>query len=93
MTTPWVAKLSVRRLGDEVGYGFLMHTAEEIWREKAVASGTAGGELTIGPCAALMRPCLCRAPSKCDWCCGTGRVTERVLQAMKDERVRKRTRR
>lgn len=39
------------------------------------------------PCnAAALVPCLClgTAGAVCEWCCGTGRVTKRVLRAIRD---------
>lgn len=73
----------VRDLGDAIGYGRLMQLAEEIWRDKAIADGTPGSEITTGPCAAFMIACSC-PPSgldrngHCEWCCGSGRVTRLV---------------
>jgi hypothetical protein len=74
----------VRALGDQIGYGNMMSIAEQEWRTKLDAQGMAGGEHTTGPCAALMVPCPCESRSKCDWCCGAGRVTKRVAEAMKE---------
>ena len=81
---------AVRRLGDAIGYGRVMQLAEQIWHDKAVANGIPGSEHTTGPCAALM--VLCPHPKSgrdanghCDWCCGAGRVTKRVLKAMRRE--------
>lgn len=78
---------AVRELCEAVGYGFVMHEAEKLWREKATSEGLAGSEHTTGPCAVFMVPCPCRkrvdGPS-CDWCCGALRVTERVAQAIRE---------
>lgn len=86
---------AVRRLGDQIGYGRLMQAAEAVWRRKAIAQGTPGSEHTTGPCAAAMVPCPCRTGGAednhpewftgghCDWCCGAGRVTKRVADAMR----------
>lgn len=72
---------AVRALGDRIGFGRLMQLAEQTWRE---ASGHPGSEHTTGPCAVFMVPCPCReaGESSCDWCCGAGRVTRRVRDAM-----------
>lgn len=75
-------RLAVKRLGDSIGFGRMMQLAESEWRAKLEPQGEAGGEHTTGPCAALMVPCPCESRSNCDWCCGAGRVTKRVRQAM-----------
>lgn len=79
----------VRELGDAIGYGRVMQLAERFWREKLVADGIpAGGEMTVGPRAGSLVPCPCQRRSdctranRCAWCCGVGRVTERVARAM-----------
>lgn len=77
----------VRELGDAIGYGRLMQLVEEIWRSRAAADGLPGSEITTGPCVAFMVPCPCPASDRdrnghCDWCCGSKRVTKRVLEAM-----------
>ncbi|HEV7717186.1 MAG TPA: hypothetical protein VGO53_16430 [Steroidobacteraceae bacterium] len=75
----------IRKLGLTMGWGRMMQLAEECWREHLITSGQAGGEHTCGPCAALLVPCVCAygpdGPANCDWCCGSGRVTERVKAA------------
>lgn len=70
----------VRELGDRIGYGRLMQAAEKIWGELQP-----GLQHSVGPGASLLVKCPCRenGPANCDWCCGAGRVTERVLRAMK----------
>lgn len=85
---------AVRRLGDQIGYGRLMQAAETVWRAKAIAQNTPGSEYVVGCCGAFMVPCPHRdndAPERyfdenghCDWCCGSGRVTKRVAQAMRE---------
>lgn len=75
----------VTALGDSIGYGRLMQLAEKIWDEK-----TPGAAHSVGPCTLMLVPCphLENGRDKnvhCDWCCGTGRVTERVLQAIEQE--------
>lgn len=81
--------LAVRDLGDRIGYGRVMQLAEQLWRAKLIAQGHPGGEHTTGPCAAFMAPCPCPesgrdAAGHCEWCCGAGRVTERVRRAIED---------
>lgn len=74
-------RVEVLALGESVGFGQLMRLAEEIWGEREIARGTPGGQHTVGPCAALLVPCICqdrRDSFHCDWCCGSGRVTKRV---------------
>lgn len=85
---------AVRLLGEAIGYGRLMQAAEKVWREKAIAQGTPGSEHTVACCGAFVVPCPHRdenAPERyfdenghCDWCCGSGRVTERVAKAMRE---------
>ncbi len=84
----------VRDLGNSIGFGRLMQLVEQEWRAFAIMNGTEGSEHTRGPCAAMMVPCGCRdsEPRRswysdddmvhCDWCCGAGRVTERVKAEM-----------
>ncbi len=75
----------VRTIGDQIGYGRVMQACEKIWREKAIAQGLAGGELTVGPCGSFMVPCPHPTQDEnghCHWCCGSGRVTKRVREAM-----------
>lgn len=77
---------AVRNLCDVIGYGRAMQLAEILWRKKLEPQGIAGGEHTVGPCAALMVPCPHpreESAGNCDWCCGSGRVTKKVLEAMR----------
>lgn len=76
---------AVRTLGDDIGYGRMMQLAEQLWRKRL--GGLQGGEHTTGPCAVFMVPCPHPengqdANGHCDWCCGSGRVTKKVLAAM-----------
>jgi len=79
---------AVRQLGDAIGYGRVMQLAGQLWGEALVSRGhPPGGEFAIGPCVAFVVPCRCTedrgdADEHCDWCCGAGRVTERVRAAM-----------
>jgi hypothetical protein len=71
----------VRDLCEQIGYGRVMQLAEALWGAKLRAAGMAGGEHTVGPCAALM--VRCHHPVQddnghCEVCCGAGRVTKWV---------------
>lgn len=77
---------AVRRLGDAIGYGRVMQLAEQEWRKILAPLGLEGAEHSTGPCVALMAPCPhpgSGGPGNCEWCCGAGRVTQRVLKAIK----------
>lgn len=77
---------TVRILGRGMGYGRLMQVAEEQWRDVAGD----GSEFTVGPCAALLVPCLCASAHRsepCRWCEGARRVTQRVSNAIGVMRV------
>jgi hypothetical protein len=82
---------AVRALCEQLGYGRVMQLAEQTWREKSIAENFKGSEHTVGPCAAFMVRCphhdddfpgWLDANGHCDWCCGAGRVTQRVAKAM-----------
>ena len=79
-------------IGAQIGFGRLMQLAEQRWRVRLASKWLkSGGEHTVGPCAAFMVPCPCPASGRdaaghCEWCCGAGRVTERVLAAMQEAR-------
>lgn len=79
-----------------IGFGRLMQLGGKLWREMLVAKGyPAGGEFTVGPCAAEMVDCVCVGTTAgteaeadesgafrgCEWCCCTRRVTKRVRSA------------
>lgn len=73
---------TVRILGRGMGFGRLMQLTEREWRHDLGLD--AGAEHTVGPCAALLVPCLCAGDDRlqpCGWCGGTRRVTERVRMA------------
>lgn len=70
----------VKAMGEQMGYGRLMQLAEQIWNEKQP-----GGAHSVGPCVTFLVPCPHTGYENgvaCDWCCGSGRVTKRVLHAM-----------
>lgn len=69
----------VRQLSEKVGFGRIMQLCEWLWDEQHP-----GGAHSVGCCTAFLKPCPCKSRVSCAWCCGAGRVTERVLQAMKD---------
>lgn len=84
----------VTDLGHRIGFGRVMQAAEAAWSRIASEKGVHGSNHTVGPCAALLVTCPHReeggsekwrdANGHCDWCCGAGRVTERVAQAMRE---------
>lgn len=66
----------VRELGDQIGYGNMMHLARDEWRTSLL--NHAGGEFAVGCCVALTVPCGCTYP--CDWCNGCGWITPKVKE-------------
>ncbi len=74
----------VRQLGDQVGYGFVMHMCEKIWEEKSP-----GAAKSVGCCTLFLVPCpgcklaADRGDRHCDWCCGSHRVTEKVAKLIR----------
>jgi hypothetical protein len=79
----------VRTLGDQIGYGRTMQLCEQIWAEKCKNDGLSNGAHATYCCAVFLIPCPgCRPAKKlgkyCEWCCGAGRVTERVAQAIQE---------
>lgn len=85
---------NVTALGHRIGFGRVMQAAEAAWSRVAMDIAVPGSEHTVGPCAVFMVKCphLEKKPAKhwfdasghCDWCCGAGRVTRRVAQAMRE---------
>jgi hypothetical protein len=69
----------VRNLGDRVGYGFVMQAAQYIWADKDAEAGHPGGNFIVGCCEVFTVPCGCE--SSCNWCQGSGWLTERVKLA------------
>lgn len=45
---------AVRELGDRIGYGAMMASAQAAWRAKLVPDGLEGAEHTHGPCYAVL---------------------------------------
>jgi hypothetical protein len=73
---------AVRQIGELIGYGRTMQLCEEIWNRKQP-----GGAHSVGPCVASLVPCPHPDNGRdenghCDWCCGSGRITRKVLFAM-----------
>src|SRR5437016_4138605 len=75
-------------LGTRIGYGRTMQLCEQLWGESERADGLpAGGSHSVYCCVAFLVPCPGRAHQdgqghKCDWCCGAGRVTRKVAEAV-----------
>lgn len=79
----------VERIGEEIGYGRMMQLAQEAWRNSLARDGwPIGGEFAYGPCVAMLVRCGCKHPGKCDWCCGTGKLTKHVKK-IKDQLEKK----
>lgn len=77
---------AARLLGERMGFGRMMQLGQKLWRESL--GDLAGGEFSIGPCVAVLVPCPHPGniqAGDCDWCCGSGRVTKKVLAAMAAE--------
>lgn len=75
----------VKYLGERIGFGRMMQLAEEMWEQK-----DPGGAHSVGPCTFFLVPCPHSYSEgdgvKCEWCCGSGRVTRKVLEAMQKEK-------
>lgn len=55
---------TVKALGERIGYGALMASAQASWREKLIGSGMkGGGEFVAGPCYATVQSSLAKARS------------------------------
>jgi hypothetical protein len=61
-----------------LGYGAAMNAINRAWQKDL--GGLKGAAFSVGPCEAEMVDCDCDNKLECDWCCGTGRVTEKVLE-------------
>lgn len=77
---------AVTRLGKSIGFGALMQLAEQAWRD-SLPEREKGDEFAHGPCASALVRCPGCKPAReagdhCDWCCGSGRVTKRVAEAI-----------
>lgn len=78
----------VQEVGEKIGYGRTMQLCERLWGEKLEGSGLPkGGAHAVYCCGVFLVPCPgvahrnSQGPS-CDWCCGAGRVTDKVAWAM-----------
>lgn len=84
--SPDEEETAVRQLGELIGYGRTMQLCEQLWGKSLKRDGwPTGGQHSVGPCVAMLVPCPHTGydgPVECDWCCGSGRVTKRVLEAM-----------
>lgn len=80
MTTEEAEEHEVHKLGERIGYGRIMQLAQSNWEKSLTAKGyPPGGAFVYGPCAAMTVPCGCNG--SCDWCCGSGWLTEKVKEA------------
>lgn len=89
MTRERSEEQQVMALGKAIGFGRTMQLCEQLWGDVLEQGGTPrGGAHSVGPCVAFLVPCPSnRHPftgEHCDWCCGAGRVTERVAKAIAD---------
>lgn len=57
----------VRQLCEELGYGFVIGQASDLWRKK-----DSTGAHVVGPCAFFTAPCPCERRGSCDLCYGCG---------------------
>ena len=78
----------VRSVGERIGYGLTMRLCEKLWGEYLEELGSpASGAHATYCCVAFLVPCpgceIARDQGmNCDWCCGAGRVTEKVRDAI-----------
>jgi hypothetical protein len=75
---------AIKKLGDKIGYGNLMRQASNIWRDLV-----RGGEFVVGPCKTGTVNCVCKdyqLPGHCDWCNGSGWLTEAVRELVDKQR-------
>ena len=78
----------VQAVGETIGYGRTMQLCEALWGKVLEADGLpAGGAIASYCCVVFLIPCpgqahKRQAGSHCDWCCGAGRVTKKVAEAM-----------
>jgi hypothetical protein len=73
----------VQIVGRLLGYGRVMQICEEEWTRRDSI-----GALTVGPCVFFLLTCPhigYQGITDCEWCCGSGRVTKRVFEAMMKE--------
>lgn len=81
-----IETVMVKDVGEAIGYGRTMQMCEQLWKESLKAKGySEGGAHSVGPCNASLVDCGCKNHVKCDWCCGSGRITKRVKQAKDKE--------
>lgn len=79
MSIRGIERQLVRHLGDQIGFGRIMHLASEEWETVLVNRGpAAGGSFVVGPCRIFTVPCECENPKSCDWCCGSRWLTKHV---------------
>jgi len=69
----------VKELGHIIGFGNMMHLAQECWKELDIPES---GVFAVGPCLGFTVPCWCNEPQDCDFCAGSGWVTKGVFRAL-----------
>jgi len=79
----------IEALCERIGYGNVMASASRLWAAKCDAKGEPRGNFAVGACEVMTVPCPHPASGKdvrghCDWCCGAGWVTKKVLEAIND---------
>jgi len=77
----------VKALGEKIGFGYLMQLSEKLWGDILEAQCLPrGGARAAYCCSTFLVPCPACPPGeahKCDWCCGAGRVTKKVAEAIR----------
>lgn len=80
------ARRMVRELGQQIGFGSVMHLASEIWGEETEPKGH---QHTVGPCAALTVSCPHPfndgIATGCDVCEGCGLITKWVADKIAEK--------
>jgi hypothetical protein len=60
---------------EQIGYGRVLQIVSQAW----VAKDPIGAKL-VGTCKGLTVPCDCDDKPHCEWCCGSGWLTEHVSE-------------
>ncbi len=76
----WDETLLVQKVGESIGYGRTMQLCEQLWDEK-----DKGAAHATYCCTYFLVSCPGTAHERdesCPWCCGAGRVTKKVAEAI-----------